>query len=105
MNEIIEFTVKSKTHDNVTVEGYVYADEIDNESPLTFYKGRTYDETSYVPENKFNEDSQEWEAYEKITSAFQSDDLFLQYLHDCKNENKTIDRGEYVLIINKGEEI
>lgn len=104
MNEIIEFTVKSKTH-NVTVEGYVYADEIDTEKPITFYKDRTYDETSYVPENKFKEESPEWEAYEKMTSAFQSDDLFLQYLYDFKNENKTIDRGEYVLIINEGEEI
>lgn len=103
MNEIIEFTIKSKTHD-VTVEGFTYADNLDEESPLTFYKGNTYDETPYVPENKFNKDSQEWEAYEKIIWAFQSDDMFLKLLNDYKNENKTLDRENYLLIINEGSE-
>ena len=103
MNEIIEFTIKSKTHD-VTVEGFAYADNLDGETPLTFYKGNTYDETNYVPENKFNKDSPEWEAYEKITGAFQSDDMFLKLLNDYKNENKTLDMGDYLLIINEGSE-
>lgn len=50
----------------------------------------------------FEENSEDWNAYEELSYSFQSDEMFMQFLADFSDENKTVDRGDYLLKINDG---
>lgn len=105
MNEIIEFTVRSKEKDVVEINGYVYVDEIDDEAPLHFYDQFGVECGQQVPSNPYSENTlggyDSHVDYELLSSRFQSDDMFLQYLYDYKDDGHTeIDREDYILEIN-----
>ena len=102
---IIEFRVQSKEDPNINISGCY---EVTDEDPeLQYLQPNTNQLCWFVPSNPFDADSQEesWEEYEHISSEFQSDDLFIQTLVDFEQENKTIDMGEYLLLINNGAEL
>lgn len=102
MNDIsIEFKAMSKN--GIIIAGYVYESEIEDEHPLNFYDKNGFEDGSRVPLNPYSEDDSRWEDYEKLSSAFQSDELLLQFLSDFAEEDKSIDRGNYILIINNGD--
>ena len=98
---VIEFEVVSKEDDDISISGYVYIDELEDEHPLNFYNSQGIECGTRVPSNPYD-DMSNWGAYEKLSSAFQSDELFLQFLSDFADENRTIDRGDYLLKINEG---
>lgn len=104
-NDVIEFECISKSDVNIKIAGYVLADELDDESPLHFYDHQGLECGSYVPSNPFEEGTDDWEAYDELSSAFQSDDLFIQFLSDYSDENRTVDREDYFLKINDGAKI
>ena len=101
-DDVVEFEVVSTKDGDISISGYVYVDELDDEHPLNFYDRNGFECGTRVPSNPYDDMSPNWEAYEKLSSAFQSDELFLQFLSDFADENKTIDRGEYNLLINDG---
>ena len=106
MNNIIEFSVKHKESD-VEISGYVYVEELDDEHPLNFYNHEGLEVGHYVPSNPYSENTSYdlYMDYETLKTEFQTDDLFLQFLSDFADENKVIDRGDYLLIINDGIEL
>lgn len=101
----VEFEVISKTNKEISIEGFVELSNIDDESPLQFYNPTTYQPQWHVPDNPYPENRQyDWHLdYELLCSAFQSDEMFLQYLSDFSTEDKTIIREDYILKINDGE--
>lgn len=101
-NKTIEFECISKKDNDVKISGYVYVEELDDESPLNFYDHQGLECGSYVPSNPYKENSYDWEAYEDLSRAFQSDEMFIQFLADFSDENKTVDRDGYFLKINDG---
>ncbi len=103
-DEIVTFIVRSKVCD-VEISGWAYIDELDDEAPLRFVNHIGLPAGHYVPSNVYAVDSVQYSEYSRIASAFQSDDLFLQYLNDFCYEFKTVDRGDYLLIINEGERL
>lgn len=101
--KVIEFEVISKLINSVTIKGYVNIDEIDDENPLRFYDHQGLECESYVPPNPYKNGVMLWnDAYEELSYSFQSDEIFLQFLSDYSDEDKTVDRGEYLLKINDG---
>ena len=100
IENIIEFEVRSKVNEDISISGYVDYNELDDDEPLWFYDQFGLESSNRVPKNPYREDRGELEEYEKVKGAFQSDVLFLQYLADFHDENKTVDRGDYLLIIN-----
>ena len=102
-NETIEFECVSKLIDCITIRGYVYVEELDDESPLHFYDQQGLECGSYVPSNPYKDGALLWcDAYEELSSAFQSDEMFMQFLADFSDEDKIVDRGDYLLKINEG---
>lgn len=102
-NETIEFECISKKDNDVKIAGYIDINTVDDDEPaMYFYDQQGLECGSYVPSNPFEEGTDGYRAYEELSSAFQSDDLFLQYLADFSDENRTVDRGEYFLKINDG---
>ena len=101
---IVEFEVISKKDSNISIKGYMDVEDADDESPLYFYDQRGFEYGSYVPSNPFNEETnfEEYDEYEHISSEFQSDVLFIQYLVDFADDDKLVDRGDYLLKINDG---
>ena len=92
MSKIIEFEA---IYGNAKLCGYVYADEIDDENSFHWYDERGF-ETCQMPLNSASEDSDEAALYE----AFTTDLMLTQFLYDFKDENKEVDRGDYLLKIN-----
>lgn len=100
-NEIVEFkVVKGDSY----IGGYMYLEDADSEEALHFYDSHGFEAGFHVPKNPWPEHTEGWDNYETLSSEFQSDDLFIQFLVDFAKENKTIDRGEYILIINEGDD-
>ena len=93
-SEIVEFKC---VYGTASFSGFAYVDELDDDEPLHFY-----DKEFGVQEHLQNAD---WvgveEDQQKLYESFVSDTLFVQFLADFKDENKTIDRGDYTLLINK----
>lgn len=101
--KVIEFEVISKLINSVTIKGYVNIDEIDDENSLRFYDHQGLECGSYVPSNPYKNGAMLWnDAYEELSYSFQSDEMFLQFLSDYSDEDKIVDRGEYLLKINDG---
>ena len=103
MNGVIEFEVISKKDVDVKLSGYVYADDLDDDvTDIYFYDDCGLEAGNYVPKPHCQEGSSEFEAYYDVVEAWKVDDLFLQYLSDYSDENRTVDRGDYFLKINEG---
>lgn len=96
--KIIEFECKYWT---ANLKGFAYADELDSDEPLYFY-----DETLQPQSHLGNAaiDGAE-EDKQKLLKAFTEDIQFIQFLADFENENITIDRGNYTLVINGGTQL
>lgn len=103
--EIIETETKEENEeeDDVIVEfkavkeddcisGYMYLEDADDEQPLHFYDENGLEIGTHLP-------YQETELY----TAFCEDCMLIQYLVDFAEENKTIERDGYTLILNEGE--
>ena len=104
MNETIEFEVIDKKNKDVTLKGYIYKEDINDDNPdIYYYNNLGLEVGSYIPSNPFEENSKEWEAYNDLITAFQTDFLFIQYLSDYADEDKTVPRDGYILKINNGE--
>jgi len=106
MEEYVNFEVKH-TVSEVSVTGYMYIEEADDETPLRFFD-EVNNEQWYVPSNPYDEDRNYdfWLDYELVTTALQTCDI-VQYLVDyVGNESKEIvlDEctcgGKIVLIID-----
>ena len=95
--KIIEFEC---VHETAKFAGYVYAEEIDDDEPLYFYDRNYASQTSLT--NAHFEGTEEDQI--KLHEAFTGDFLFLQFLHDFQDEKKSIDRGNYIIHINGGDE-
>lgn len=102
-NETIEFECISKRDNEVKFAGYVYADDLDADvTDIYFYDECGLEAGNYVPKPHCQEGSSEFEAYYDVVEAWKVDDLFLQFLSDYSDEDRTVDRGEYFLQINDG---
>ena len=103
-NITVEFTIQSKEDPSITIRGCY---EVTDEEPELQYYNLHTNQLGWYVSNPFDRDFQEedWEKYEHISSEFQSDDLFIQTLVDFEQENKTVDMGEYLLLINNGAEL
>ena len=101
---IIEFTIKRK---NTTISGFVDADEIDDDNNIQFYNHQGFENGYNVPQNPYNEETEmeEWVDYENLLTYWTQDDMFLQWLWDCKDEDRIIERPGYTLFINEGEKL
>lgn len=103
VDDIVEFSVISKENSDITISGYAYTDSFDDdEIDIIFYNNQGLEAGHYIPSNPYNDLSDEWKDYELIKEAFQTDDLFIQFLYDYGDENRTVDRGDYLLKINEG---
>lgn len=98
---IIGFTIK---RNNATISGFVDADEIDDDNNIQFYNHQGFENGYNVPQNPYNEETEmeEWVDYENLLTYWTQDDMFLQWLWDCKDEDRIIERPGYTLIINEG---
>lgn len=102
-NETIEFECISKADNDVKLAGYVFVDDLDDDvTDIYFYDDMGLECGNYVAKPHCKEGSSEFEAYYDVVEAWKTDDLFLQYLADFSDENRTVDRGEYFLKINDG---
>lgn len=102
-NNVIEFECISKVDNEVKLAGYIYTDDLDADVPdIYFYDDFGLEAGNYVPKPHCQEGSSEFEAYYDVVEAWKGDDLFLQFLSDYSDENRTVDRGEYFLKINDG---
>ena len=98
---IIEFTIKRK---NATISGFVDADEIDDDECIQFYDHQGFENGYNLPTNPYKDtEMQEWDDYETLVTYWTQDDMFLQWLWDCRDEDHIIERPGYTLIINDGE--
>ena len=99
---IIEFTIKRK---NATISGFVDLDEIDDDECIQFYDHQGFENGYNVPTNPYNDETEmeEWADYENLVTYRTQDDMFLQWLWDCRDEDRIIERPGYTLIINDGE--
>ena len=75
------------------ISGYMFLEEVDDEAPLHFYDAQGLEIGTHLP-------YQETELYQ----AFVEDGQLIQYLVDFATENKTVEREDYTLIINEGDE-
>ena len=99
----IEFECISKMYNDVKLAGYIYADDLDADvTDIYFYDDYGLEAGNYVPKPHCKEGSDEFENYYDVVEAWKTDDLFLQFLSDYSDENRTVDRGEYFLKINDG---
>ena len=90
MNEdIVEF--KAIRGDD-SISGYMFVSESEDEQPLHFYDENGLEIGTHLPYSE-----------SELYTAFCEDFMLIQYLVAFAEENKTIDRGEYTLIINEGE--
>lgn len=95
-NDYVEFAIMS-VDNHIELCGYLDVYDADDERPLEFYDCGL-ECGNYVPRCPYVGFEDEWDA---MVSAFQSDELFIQLLVDCRyDENKTIKRDGYYLIIN-----
>lgn len=102
-NETIEFECISKENCDVKIAGYVFVDDIDDDvTDIYFYDDCGLEAGNYVPKPHCQEGSSEFEAYYDVVEAWKTDDLFLQFLSDYSDEDRTVDRGDYFLKINDG---
>lgn len=98
---IIEFTIKRK---NATISGFVDADEIDDDECIQFYDHQGFENGYNLPTNPYKDtEMQEWADYETLVTYWTQDDMFLQWLWDCRDEDHITERPGYTLIINDGE--
>lgn len=100
----IEFECISKMNNDVKIAGYVFVDDLDDDvTDMYFYDHQGLECGSYVPSNPYKDGALLWcDAYEELSSAFQSDEMFMQFLADFSDEDKIVDRGDYLLKINEG---
>lgn len=101
MKEYVTFIARRQ---NVQIEGFVYVDEIDNENCVQYINYQGLPNGYNIPTNPYTK-PKECQEYEILQKALFTDDLFLQFLWDFKDENKIIERVDYTLIINDGMEI
>lgn len=99
---MIEFKCISKKQEYIYIQGYVFKNELDDENPFYFYNVQGLECGSYVPSNPFEVGTDDWEVYEELSRAFQSDEMFLQFLSDFADKNRTVVRDGYFLKINDG---
>ena len=101
---IIEFTIKRK---NATISGFVDLDEIDDDECIQFYDHQGFENGYNVPTNPYNDETEieEWDDYENLVTYWTQDDMFLQWLWDCRDEDLIIERPGYTLFINEGEKL
>ena len=99
---IIEFIIK---RNNATISGFVDADEIDDDNNIQFYNNQGFENGYNVPQNPYNEETEMEECadQETLLTSWTQDDMFLQWLWDCKDEDRIIERPGYTLIINEGD--
>ena len=102
MNKYIEFKIQ---RNNAEITGFVDVDEIDDDENIQFYTQEGFENGYNLPTNPYNEDTemQEWADYENLVTYWTQDDMFLQWLWDCRDEDRIIERPGYTLIINDGE--
>ena len=106
MNPIVTFTAE---YHQETINGYMYLDEADDETPLRFYDFQN-NEVWQVPSNPNDMDTQYdwWADYDYLSTVFQETDI-VTLLCDFKDKiNKKIILEETInepvyLIINKEE--
>ena len=102
MNQYIEFKIQRNAAE---ITGFVNVDEIDDDENIQFYTQEGFENGYNLPKNPYNEDTemQEWADYENLVTYWTQDDMFLQWLWDCRDEDRIIERPGYTLIINDGE--
>lgn len=101
MKKYVEFIAKKN---DISIEGFVDLDEIDDDECVQYYNHQGFENGYNVPTNPYTKPN-EYQEYEMLKEALFTDDLFLQFLWDFKDENKIVERGYYTLIINDGMEM
>ena len=93
MNEVVEFSCKYGT---ASFSGYAYVEDLDDFDYIHYYDRNNQPQGSLS--NAYFEGTPE--DIEALQIAFSNDILFGQFLADFADEEKTIDRGDYILKIN-----
>ena len=96
--KIIEFEC---TYGTAKFTGYAYAEDLDDDEPLYFYDINLGTQTSL--QNAHFEGTGEDKI--KLYEAFCEDLMFTQWLYDCQDESRTVDRGDYTIHINGGTKL
>ena len=101
MNQYPEFKLVTPDGKTIIQEGYTTTS--DDEPILMWYTEEGF-ETCQIRKNKHPYESEEFKVWEETMNAFIADDQFFQFMHDFADENKTIERDGYILIINDGDD-
>ena len=95
--KIVEFKC---IYGTASLSGYAYVDELDDDDHGIHFIDENGFETNQIPySHEYQGDGQ------KLYEAFTTDVLFIQFLADFQDENVTIDREDYTLIINEGTQL
>lgn len=102
----IEWTAILKENEQITIEGFVNKDEINDDECMQYYDHNGFENGYNFPNNPYPKNRQyDWYMdWEKLSMELKTDNI-LQCLRKFANEYKTIDRGEYILVIIGSQEI
>lgn len=101
MTEYVEFEIVSTENSQITLKGYVDITTIDDDEPEIGYYDHQGFTTTNLPKNPFDFAEKEHMQYYNLIQKWAEDSQFLQWIWDCKDDNRReIDRGNYYLIIN-----
>lgn len=96
MKKYVEFIAEKN---DISIKGFIDLDEIDDDECVQYYDHQGFENGYNIPTNPYTEPN-EYQEYEILKEALFTDDLFLQFLWDFKDENKIIERDDYTLTIN-----
>lgn len=101
MTEYVDFEIVSTENSQITLKGYVDITTIDDDEPDISYYDHQGFTTTNLPKNPFDFEEEENMQYYQLIQNWAEDSQFLQWIWDCKDDNRrTIDRENYYLIIN-----
>ena len=102
-NQYPEFKAISTDGKIIIQEGFVDLSTVDDDEQLIKF----YDEQgleSYQPRNNpYRFEDKKFQVWEATMLAWIIDEQFIQYMWDFQDENKTIQRDGYTLVINEGD--
>ena len=100
----VRFKIMANDGKTIIQDGYLDLTTLDEEEPHLYF----YDENgvlgTQIRPNNHEYKSKEFWTYENTMNAFIDDDDFFKLLQKFKDEDKTIKRDGYILVINEGED-
>lgn len=101
-NITVNFKVVSSVDESIWEQGILETQDADCERPI---KWLDYGLKWYFPNNPFDPDFQvgQYNRHYRLREAVENDDLLIDCLVECAEEDTVRERPGYYLIINNGE--